>query len=160
MAGLSDVAAAMLNSVPAAVGMLAMVYVGRRATRLDERRWHSAARALAIGFGLALRGIITGLPGLLFLALVAAVGGAFQPPLLASMSSAAIGPANAVGTAFVNSVAAVGGFVGPCLLGLVVDPQGGFAAARAVAGTLMAIVALGDPLVRHKPSRLITADAV
>src|SRR5688572_9301685 len=42
MAGLGDTVAALLTAVPSAVGVVAILYVGRRSTAVDERRWHAA----------------------------------------------------------------------------------------------------------------------
>jgi ACS family tartrate transporter-like MFS transporter len=160
MAGLSDGMAATLNAVPAAVGVLAMLYIGRHATATDERRWHSASPAILSGIGLFLGGVIYGLPGVLALASVAALGGAFQPPLMAMVSSASKGTVNAVGIAFVNSVAAAGGFAGPYLLGFVVDSTGGFAAAYAIAGMLMVFGAATVLLTKERRQPAIHAQPV
>jgi MFS transporter, ACS family, tartrate transporter len=81
--------------------------------------------------------------GVLLVAAVSAIAAAGQPALFASVSSAARGEVNAVGIAFVNSVASLGGFAGPYVLGSMID-AGGLAVACAMAA---AVIVLGACLV-------------
>jgi ACS family tartrate transporter-like MFS transporter len=136
MAGLSDTATAFFSAVPSIVAAVAAVWVGRRSTRHNERRWHSAVPMLVGSVGVALAGVVYGLPGVLVVAALSSVAAAGQPPLFASVSSGATGEVNAVGIAFVNSVASVGGFVGPYVLGSMID-AGGLALACGVAAFIM-----------------------
>jgi MFS transporter, ACS family, tartrate transporter len=96
-------------------------------------------RALFLGgAGLALVGVTYGLTGALLVACIASVGVAMQPPLFASVSSASSGMSNAVGIAYVNSIAAIGGFVGPYIVGAALDRSGNLGVVCAVAGAVMA----------------------
>lgn len=143
MAGLSDTATALLTAIPAIVGAAAAIWVGRRSTRRDERRWHSAVPMLIGSIGVGLAGVVYGVTGVLLVAAVTAIAAAGQPALFASVSSAAKGEVNAVGIAFVNSIASLGGFAGPYVLGSMID-AGGLAVACAVAA---AVIVLGACLV-------------
>lgn len=150
MAGLSDVATSVLSAVPALAGVLAVVWIGRRSTRKDERRWHSALPLMTGAIGVGLAGVVYGLPGVLLVSALSAVAAASQPPLFASVSSASTGEVNAVGIAFVNSVASLGGFVGPYVLGSMID-TGGLAMACGVAALVMVIGACLVLAVHTKP---------
>ena len=136
--GLGNVLSALLGAVPALAGVAAILVVGRRSTRMNERRWHAAVPMLIGASGLALVGVTYGVPGALLVASVASIGAASQPPLFASVSSVTTGATNAVGIAFVNSVAAVGAFLGPYLVGYALDATASLATVCAGAGLVMA----------------------
>ena len=137
--GLGDVLSALLTAVPSLAGLVAIVYVGRRSTRHDERRWHAAMPMLIAAVGFAFMGVTYGVAGALLVASVATLGVASQPPLFASVSSASTGATNAVGIAFVNSIAAVGAFLGPYLMGYALDRTGSLAMVCAAAGAMIAL---------------------
>ena len=137
--GLGDVLSALLTAVPSLAGMVAIIYVGRRSTRYDERRWHAAMPMLIAAVGFAFMGVTYGVAGALLVASIATLGVASQPPLFASVSSASTGATNAVGIAFVNSVAAVGAFLGPYLVGYALDRTGSLALVCAAAGVAIAL---------------------
>jgi MFS transporter, ACS family, tartrate transporter len=149
VAGLGNAMASILTAVPSLFGGLLMIYVGRHSTRVDERRWHSGASMLVAATGVALMGMTYGVAGALLVACLASVGASAQPPLFATVSSAARGSVNAVGIAFVNSVAALGGFLGPYIVGYVQDTNG-LAAAFLVGGGFIAAGGLLVLAVREK----------
>jgi MFS family permease len=76
--------------------------------------------------------------GALFVSSLAALGAAAQPPLFASVSTAHHGSVNAVGIAFVNSVSALGSFLGPFIVGSLMDGPNGLSVACLLAGSVMA----------------------
>ena len=137
--GYGDVMAALLTTVPSIAGVLVILWVGRHSTRHDERRWHAAVPTFIGGAGLVLVGITYGVTGALIVACLATVGVATQPPLFASVSAASKGAVNAVGIAWVNSVASIGSFIGPYAVGAALDRTGSLAMVCAVAGVVMAI---------------------
>ncbi len=150
MTGLGDGLTAVLTAVPSLVGVVAILYVGRRSTRHDERRWHAAVPIFVAAAGLAVMGLTYGVVPALLVASVATIGVAAQPPIFASVSAAATGAVNAVGIAFVNSVASVGAFLGPYLLGYALDRTGSLALVCAGAG---AVMAAGGALAAVKTER-------
>ena len=75
------------------------------------------------------------------------MGGAAQPPLFAAISSASKGSVNAVGIAFVSSVGTLGAFLGPVVVGQLIDSRG-LAVACAVAATAIALGACLVLMVR------------
>lgn len=156
VAGLNNTLAATLSAIPALAGTVAIIYVGRRSTHVDERRWHTALPMWVAAVGLGLVGVTYGLTGALLVAAVANVGVGAQPPLIASVSAAATGSANAVGIAFVNAIGAMGSFVGPYFVGYLFDKTGGLAIACAIAGGVMALAGIlsltvGDAVAFRTP---------
>jgi hypothetical protein len=86
----------------------------------------------------------------LFVASLATVGVAAQPPFFATVSSVATGSINAVGIAFVNTLGSVGGFAGPYLLGYGMDAAGGLAIPCIGAAMVMAAGAVLTLLSRER----------
>lgn len=140
--GLPDVWAATFSSIPALASLAAIVYVGRRSTRVDERYWHAAVPMFVAALGLTLVGVTQGLVGVLIVAALASVGVGAQPPLFSTVSAVTSGSVNAVGIAFVNSLGALGAFIGPYVVGYLIDAQGGLAMPFALAGATMALAGI------------------
>jgi ACS family tartrate transporter-like MFS transporter len=104
-----------------------MVLVGMRSDRTSERRWHTALPAFIAGAGLVLAAygnstavVVTGL----------ALGMAFAEgmcgPFWALATSSMAGLSAAAGIAMINSLANLGGYFGPDIIGLFRSANGGF----------------------------------
>jgi ACS family tartrate transporter-like MFS transporter len=161
--GLGDAVSALLTAVPSLVGMVAILYIGRSASRRDERRWHAAMPMAIAALGFAVMGVTYGVVGALIVASIATIGVASQPPLFASVSTASEGATNAVGIAFVNSVASVGAFLGPYVVGYALDRTGSLVVvgvASAVVIALGAAIALSTHERRHAHDRVVPGAAV
>jgi ACS family tartrate transporter-like MFS transporter len=151
-AGRGEFEIGLLAAVPNAVAAVGMVLVGTHSDRTGERRRHVAAAALvaAVGWGLTAAGLAHA-PWLVLLGLSLAQLGMISmlPPFWALPVSFLGGTAAAGGIALINSVANVGGFLGPNVLAWLKTPTGGFQwGMLAVAGTLLA-GALLALCVRH-----------
>ena len=107
--------------------VVVMVLVGMRSDRSGERRWHTAIPAFIAGVGLALAAygnttavVVTGL----------ALGMAFAEgmcgPFWALATSSMAGLSAAAGIAMINSLANLGGYFGPDIIGLFRSANGGF----------------------------------
>lgn len=111
----------------------AMIFWGRRSDAAGERIWHVAFAALfaAAGFVIA---CATQSHALMLLGLVFALVGILSAfgPFYSLCSSFLTGTAAAAGIALVNSIANLGGFLGPVLVGILKERTGGYAAAYAV----------------------------
>ncbi|MGD9904025.1 MAG: MFS transporter [Vicinamibacterales bacterium] len=152
LGGASSAVVALVSAVPYVAAAIAMVAVGARSDRTGERRWHVAGSAVAgaLGFVLAALGPASFAFSLMALSLAAMGVWGTLGPFWALPTAFLTGRAAAGGVALVNSVANIGGFVGPTLMGYLRDLTGGFAAslwllaAALLAGAAIA-VALRPP---------------
>jgi ACS family tartrate transporter-like MFS transporter len=123
----------LVTVVPYLAAVVGMVLVGRSSDRTGERYWHLIVPVLvgAAGFAaVAFVGAGAGAAGpvLLVAALSVAAFGvlAWIGPFWALPTAFLKGEAGAGGIALINSCGALGGFVGPLLLGVVKDRTGSF----------------------------------
>jgi len=154
--GLTDVAVGLLSALPFLCGATAMLLWGRHSDRKRERKWHLAA-ALSLG-GLGL------------------LGSAYAPDKLASFACLCVaaagiwgglgifwsltgdflsGGARAAGIALINTLAQLGGLIGPWMTGVVRDWAGSFTAALAALACFAFLAALIAALLND---RLATAE--
>lgn len=138
MSGGSDQRAAVLSAIPYLVATVGMVAVSRHSDRTGERRWHVALSMFAsvAGFLLATRlknpAMALGALSLAWVGLKAAQG-----PFWAIPPSLLTGTAAAGGIALINSVANLGGQIGPWLVGSLRKTTGGFTAGLLVSAGLL-----------------------
>ena len=134
--------------LPYLVTVAVMVLVGMRSDRSGERRWHTAIPAfiaaaglIAAGYGRSTLVVVTGI----------GIGLAFAEgmcgPFWAMATSRMKGLSAAAGIAVVNSLANLGGYFGPYIIGFFRSENGGFrggmfaiAAVLVVSGTTALIV--------------------
>jgi len=133
----------LLTMLPYAAAVVAMVWWGRRSDRTGDRKWHLAIAALVGAVGLA-ASAVPGNPVLSFIALCVAAAGIWSMfgVFWALPADFLSGTAAAGGFALINSFGALGGFLGPFLVGFVREHTGSFTGSLLVlAGfTLMAAV--------------------
>jgi ACS family tartrate transporter-like MFS transporter len=108
----------LLSAVPYALGGLGMIVWGRHSDRTGERRLHLFAGAIAAALGY-LGAAVSPDPVITFIAICIAATGVWSTfgLLWAYAGDLVAGPAAATGFAVINSVGALGGFVGPFLIG-------------------------------------------
>jgi ACS family tartrate transporter-like MFS transporter len=156
ISGGSDFQAALLSAIPYLVATVAMVLVARRSDRTGERRRHAALSMFVSSAGFLLSTMLTAQPVLALAALSVAWGGlkAAQGPFWAMPPAFLSGTAAAGGIALINSIANLGGQVGPMLAGMLERSTGSFtpglllSAALLLASGLLAM-ALQDRSGRH-----------
>jgi MFS family permease len=140
----------MLTAVPYAAGGVGMLFLGHSADRRRTRRAHLAF-ALLLGAVALTASAMAGTQTVLAIGCltVAAAGILSAAPLFWSLPTAILrGTAAAAGIATINSVANLGGFMSPTVVGGLRDMTGSTEAGMfAVSGTLVmgAIVALSIP---------------
>jgi MFS transporter, ACS family, tartrate transporter len=152
----------MITAIPYAAAAVGMVLVGRSSDRTGERHLHLALPALvgALGFIAVTR---TGSTGLLIAALCLCAFGVlgWLGPFWALPTAFLREQAAAGGIALINSMGAVGGFVGPYLIGDIKERTGEFAPGLLVlAGSLAAAAAIVMGLratVRRRSGDVTTA---
>jgi MFS family permease len=128
------------TAIPFAIALAAMVYVGRASDRRRERRRVVAVCAIATSAGLVIALAFQHQTWLLLSGLAIAQIGlrsgagvfwALPPELLGSRTAA-------VGIGLINAVGGVGGFIGPTLMGVLLDMTGGYTGGLlALAGVLV-----------------------
>ncbi|TDF68018.1 MFS transporter [Cupriavidus sp. L7L] len=147
----SGVQIGLLSAIPYCVAVVAMVLVGRSSDRHGERRWHLAGIMLVGAFGLV-ASVFAGQN--LVLAVIslsiAAAGIISFSPIMWTLPTAFLGGATAAACiGAINSLANLGGFVSPYLIGWIRDTYHSTAPAIfIIAGALVAgaLVALSfDP---------------
>ncbi len=137
--GGSDVEVGLLSAIPYIFGAIGMVVVGRHSDRTGERRWHVALSALTGGVAFAASAFVHALVPSLILLSIAMMGLASMfGPFWTLATSVVGGIGAAAGIALVNSVGNVGGFVGPYMLGYVLDTTHSFAAGLVGIGAILA----------------------
>jgi len=129
----------LVSMLPFFVAVIVMVLVGMRSDRVGERRWHTAIPAFIAAVGLATAAFY----GSFTLVLVAgiSVGMAFAEgmvgPFWAMATSRMAGLSAAAGIAVINSLANLGGYFGPDIIGFFRTENGGFRGGLlAIAGTV------------------------
>jgi MFS transporter, ACS family, tartrate transporter len=125
--GLSYLWTGIIAIFPFLVTVLVMVLVGVRSDHKGERRWHTAVPAFIAAAGLALAGygnstliVVTGL------ALGMAFAEGMVGPFWAMATSSMAGLSAAAGIAMINSLANLGGYFGPDIIGFFRGSNGGF----------------------------------
>ncbi len=140
--GLSNFEIGVVTAIPYVVAAIGMVLVGARSDRTGERYLHMAVTTLVGAVGFVLAAYLRS-PVALVIALAIVAFGALAPiGVFWSLPTAFLkGQAAAGGIAFINSLGALGGFVGPYAVGLVRKRTGSFEAALlTLAGVMLAAV--------------------
>jgi MFS transporter, ACS family, tartrate transporter len=135
--GLSYFWTSMVAVLPYLLTVVAMVLVGLRSDRKGERRWHTAIPAFVAAAGLVVAGY--GHSTLVVVAGIAvglASAEAMCGPFWAMATSRMQGLSAAAGIAVINSLANLGGYFGPDIIGFFRTANGGFR------GGLLAIAAV------------------
>jgi len=109
-----------VSTIPAIVGIIAMVLVPWHSDRKKERRYHVMSGMFLAGIGLALSAALRGSPALAIVFLcLSQFGLAGATPVFWAMPQTMLtGVAAAGSLALINSLANLGGFVGPYFVGL------------------------------------------
>lgn len=161
--GLGNAQVGLLTAVPYVVAGVVMVLWARRSDRSAHRTRHITATMLLAAAGLVVAAFVTA-PTLSLAALTLPIVGAlaFQATFWAVPQTFLTGRAAAAGIALIVSVGNLGGFVGPYLIGRVVEATDSYKTALPVLaaflllGSLMMTV-LGNPASRAarraQPSR-------
>ena len=125
--GLSTMQVGLLNAVPPAIAIIAMILWARHSDRTGERTWHVVIACLVAAVGLALAGVASSVVAVVAALTVVNVGiSAAKPPLWSMPTMFLSGPAAAAGIATINSIGNLGGFAGPWAIGWIKDLTGSF----------------------------------
>ena len=144
----------LLTAVPYAAAIVGMLWLGKSADRHRTRRAHVAGTMIAGAVGLSASVLVGQHTTLSIVCLsIAAIGVIGSPPLFWNLPTAFLqGTAAAAGIATINSVANLGGFVSPTVVGALRDLTGSSTAGMfAVSGVLI----VGALVAWSLPARLV-----
>ena len=150
LSGQSDLMVGLLSALPYIAAAIGMVVLGISSDRSGERIWHVALPSLLGAAGFAASAFLQSpLPALLALT-VAAVGDlGSRGPFWALPPRFLTGSALAAGIALINTMGAVGGFVGPYAVGLVKDATGSFTGGLLLLSGLLVVSAMATLALRR-----------
>jgi len=136
--GLNTLLTTLVSATPYAVGLIGMVWWGRRSDRVVERRFHVAFPLFIAAAGIAVSTALDN-PTLKMISLCVAGFGIFAnlPVFWALPTAFLSGAAAAAGIAVINSIGNLAGFAGPFAMGWIKDHTGSYA------GGLLLLAALG-----------------
>ena len=136
--GLGNMAVGLLSAVPFAAAAIGMVLVGRISDRTGERFLYVAGTLFLAAIGFLASAVVAAPMLALAMLTIAAVGDyGGRGPFWALPGRFLAGPAAAAGIALINTFGAVGGFVGPYLVGLLKGASGDFTSGLLLLAALM-----------------------
>ena len=147
---LSNLMVGFISAIPYIGAAFAMLWLGASSDRSGERFLHVAVPSLigAAGF-VASALLLSPLPGMIALTIAAMGDLATRGPFWALPPRFLSGSALAAGIALINTVASLGGFVGPTMVGYVREATGGFTGGLLFLAGLLVLAALGTLLLRR-----------
>ncbi|MGH9493995.1 MAG: MFS transporter [Candidatus Sulfotelmatobacter sp.] len=153
ISGLSYLWTGIVAVLPFLFTVIVMVIVGMRSDRKGERRWHTAISAFIAAVGLVIAGyghstlmVLTGIA--IGLAFAEAMCGPFWAMATSRMDDISA----AAGIAVINSLANLGGYFGPDIIGFFRTANGGFRGGLMAIATTLAISGI-FALIVGRPSR-------
>jgi len=152
LSGLGTFEVSMISALPYVAASIGMVVIGASSDRSGERLLHVAIPTALGGLAfLASAYLVSPVPALIALAIAAVGNTSTRGPFWALPTRFLSGQAAAGGIALINTVASVGGFVGPYVIGLVRGITGGFAGGLVFLAVLMLAGAGAALLLRNAP---------
>ena len=145
--GLNTFLTTLVSATPYVVGLVAMVWWGRRSDRVAERRFHTAIPLFIAAAGIAISTALDD-PTLKMISLCVAGFGIFAClPVFWTLPTAFLsGAAAAAGIAVINSIGNLAGFAGPFAMGWLRDHTGTYAAGLLLLAAL-GLIAMGIVLM-------------
>ena len=158
--GLNTFLTTVVSATPYVVGVIGMVWWGRRSDRVAERRLHTAIPLFLAAAGIAVSTALDD-PSLKMIALCVAGFGIFAClPVFWTMPTAFLsGAAAAAGIAVINSIGNLAGFAGPFAMGWIRDHTGSYTGGLLLLAGL-GIIAVGTVLTLGHDDALERAPAV
>src|SRR6185436_16253770 len=127
LSGFTDFQTGLISAIPYIAAALGMVLIGRSSDRSGERILHLAVPTFIGALGFIATGILSSPVPAMIAITVAAVGDyGTRGPFWAMPGKFLSGSSAAAAIALINSMGAVGGFVGPYAVGYLKDATGSF----------------------------------
>ena len=151
--GFSDFQVGMISALPYCAAALGMIAIGVHSDRTGERLTHVAVSLLigAMGF-VASAYFVSPVPGMIALTLAAVGDLGCRGPFWALPGRFLAGNAAAGGLALINTIGALGGFVGPSMVGFVKNATGSFRGGLMLLASLLVAGAIVTLLLRRASS--------
>jgi ACS family tartrate transporter-like MFS transporter len=148
--GFSDLTVSMISALPYVAAAVGMIAIETSSDRTGERFLHIAIPSAigALGF-LASAYFTSPLPGMIALTIAAVGDLGTRGPFWALPTRFLTGSAAAAGIALINTMASLGGFVGPYAVGVVRDVTGSFAGGLVFLAALLLLAAGAAAVLRH-----------
>jgi ACS family tartrate transporter-like MFS transporter len=153
LSGLSYFLTGLVSALPFLVTAIVMVLVGMSSDRAGERRWHTAIPAflgavalLAAGYGTSTAVVVA------CIGLGMAFAESMVGPFWAMATSRMAGLSAAAGIAVINSLANLGGYFGPDIIGFFRKLNGGFRGGLLAIGATLAVSGGIALIVGRQPS--------
>lgn len=142
------------TAVPYIITAAAMVLVGRHSDRTNERHWHAALCGF-IGAGSLFLATHTSAPWLVVAGMSLGLIGAqsMAGPFWAMASSGMSGAAAAAAIAMINSIANLGGYFGPYIIGFVRSSNGQFSGGLLAISSVLCLSSVLALVVAKIPRR-------
>jgi MFS-type transporter involved in bile tolerance (Atg22 family) len=130
--------------IPYGIGALGMIFISRHSDVKMERRWHLASCAFIGGAALVMIAATANNLALALVAFAIATATIFtgMPLFFAILTSYLSGTAAAGGIALVNSLALLGGFASPAIMGWAKTTTGSFTSGLYILAALLAVAGL------------------
>jgi nitrate/nitrite transporter NarK len=157
--GLNTFLITVVSATPYLVGVIAMVWWGRRSDQVGERRFHTAIPLLIAAAGIAVSTVFDD-PWLKMLSLCMAGFGIFAClPVFWTLPTAFLsGAAAAAGIAVINAIGNLAGFAGPFAMGWIKDYTGSYTGGLLLQAAL-GLVSMGIALLLGHDDSLERAPA-
>ena len=152
LSGLSDLEVGVISAIPYIGAAIGMVVIGVSSDRTGERFLHIAVPAFfaAIGFTVSAF-MVSPIPGMIALTIAAIGDLGSRGPFWSLPGRFLTSSASAAGIALINTVGALGGFVGPYAVGLVKDATGSFTGGLLMLAALLFVSAIATLWLRSAP---------
>jgi MFS transporter, ACS family, tartrate transporter len=150
ISGQGDLAVGFISALPYVAATVGMLWLGAHSDRTGERFWHVAIPSFigALGFA-ASAYLLTPVPGMIALTIAAVGDLSTRGPFWALPGRFLTGGALAAGIALINTMASLGGFVGPYAVGWLKDATGSFKAGLLMLAGLLVVAGIATLALRR-----------
>ena len=150
LSGFTDFEVGMISAIPYFAAAVGMVAIGAHSDRTGERFAHIAGTLLVGAVGFTASAYLTSpIPALIALTIAAVGDLGGRGPFWALPGRFLAGHASAGGIALINTLGALGGFVGPSLVGFVKNETGSFTGGLVLLAALLFASAVVTLLLRR-----------
>lgn len=140
VSGTSNLVIGLLSAIPYLATIVAMVLVGISSDRTGDRKWHLAGSAFTCAIALACAAYSSSTTAeVVFLSVTLMGAFSMNGPFWATTTEMLTETSAAAGIAVINSLANLGGFLGPYTIGLVRTWTGSFRGGLLAVGALLAV---------------------